>query len=91
MFALVAARHGRPVGFAHSLRHRSTTHVGPSCYLQDLSTRDSERGKGVGRALIHKPCTTPRAGIVPNTCTGWQTHATDHTAQRSAPYDTGAA
>ncbi|ERI29481.1 acetyltransferase, GNAT family [Burkholderia cenocepacia BC7] len=34
------------------LRHRSTTHVGPSCYLQDLSTLDSEHGKGVGRALI---------------------------------------
>nr|WP_256097670.1 GNAT family N-acetyltransferase [Burkholderia cenocepacia] len=34
------------------MRHRSTTHVGPSCYLQDLSTLDSEHGKGVGRALI---------------------------------------
>lgn len=31
---------------------RSTTHIGPSCYLQDLSTLDSEHGKGVGRALI---------------------------------------
>ncbi|MDN7535022.1 GNAT family N-acetyltransferase [Burkholderia cenocepacia] len=45
-------RHCRPVGFARSLYGRSTTHIGPPCYLQDLSTLDSEHGKGVGRALI---------------------------------------
>ena len=50
--ALVAERAGRLVGLVHFLYHRSTTHIGPTCYLQDLFTLDSERGKGIGRALI---------------------------------------
>jgi len=52
VYALVVQRHCRPVGFARSLYGRSTTHIGPSCYLQDPSTLDSEHGKGVGRAVI---------------------------------------
>jgi GNAT superfamily N-acetyltransferase len=52
VFALVAEREGRLVGLAHYLFHRSMIHVQPVCYLQDLYTLPSERGRGVGRALI---------------------------------------
>jgi GNAT superfamily N-acetyltransferase len=50
--ALVAESDGRVAGLAHYLFHRSTTQLGPSCYLQDLFTSDAARGRGVGRALI---------------------------------------
>jgi GNAT superfamily N-acetyltransferase len=50
--ALVAERDGRLVGLAHYLFHRSTTRIEPTCYLQDLFTLESERGRGVGRQLI---------------------------------------
>jgi GNAT superfamily N-acetyltransferase len=36
----------------HFLLHRSTTTPTSNCYLQDLFTLETERGKGVGRALI---------------------------------------
>jgi hypothetical protein len=36
----------------HYLFHRNTTMLGPVCYLQDLLTDASQRGKGVGCALI---------------------------------------
>ena len=52
VFALVAERQGQVVGLAHYLFHRSTTRIELTCYLQDLFTLQSERGKGVGRSLI---------------------------------------
>lgn len=52
MHALVAERDGKLIGLAHYLFHRSTTLLGPTCYLQDLFTEESARGQGVGRALI---------------------------------------
>jgi GNAT superfamily N-acetyltransferase len=50
--ALVAESGGELVGLTHYLYHRSTTRIGPVCYLQDLFTAESVRGKGVGKALI---------------------------------------
>ena len=50
--ALIAERQRRLVGLVHYLYHRSTTMLAPTCYLQDLFTLASERGQGVGRALI---------------------------------------
>src|SRR3954466_821993 len=50
--ALVAERDGQLVGLTHYLFHRSTTRIEPTCYLQDLFTLPSERGRGVGRQLI---------------------------------------
>ncbi|WP_445286928.1 GNAT family N-acetyltransferase [Variovorax atrisoli] len=50
--ALVAERDGQLVGLTHYLFHRSTTRLEPTCYLQDLFTLPSERGKGVGQQLI---------------------------------------
>ncbi|MGL4576309.1 MAG: GNAT family N-acetyltransferase [Burkholderiaceae bacterium] len=50
--AVVAEEAGRVVGFAHYLYHRSTTRLHDVCYLQDLFTMQSLRGKGIGRLLI---------------------------------------
>lgn len=50
--ALVALHHGRVVGLAHYLFHRSTTRLNDVCYLQDLFTDEALRGKGIGRALV---------------------------------------
>ncbi|HEY8023175.1 MAG TPA: GNAT family N-acetyltransferase [Burkholderiaceae bacterium] len=50
--ALVAESEGKLIGLVHYLFHRSTTLLGPTCYLQDLFTTENARGKGVGRALI---------------------------------------
>ena len=52
VFAAVAEHEGRIVGLVHYLFHRSTTRIEPVCYLQDLFTEPTLRGKGVGRALI---------------------------------------
>ncbi|MBJ9756497.1 GNAT family N-acetyltransferase [Burkholderia cepacia] len=82
--AFVAERDGKLVGLVHFLYHRSTTHAGPVCYLQDLFTLDSERGKGVGRALIEAVYDTARAHRAERV--SWQTHESNHTAMRL--YDT---
>jgi GNAT superfamily N-acetyltransferase len=50
--ANVALVGNRIVGFVHYLYHRSTTRLNDVCYLQDLFTDVSLRGKGIGRALI---------------------------------------
>jgi GNAT superfamily N-acetyltransferase len=52
VFALVAERDGQIVGLAHYLFHRSTIFIQPTCYLQDLFTVPSDRGRGIGRSLI---------------------------------------
>jgi GNAT superfamily N-acetyltransferase len=52
VFAIVAEYETRLIGLAHYLYHRSTVSVEPVCYLQDLYTEFSERGRGIGRALI---------------------------------------
>lgn len=52
VFALVAESDGQLIGLVHYLFHRSTTRIELTCYLQDLFTTPSERGQGIGRALI---------------------------------------
>ena len=52
MDALVAVDQGGIVGLAHYLFHRSMTRVEPICYLSDLFTLESHRGRGIGRLLI---------------------------------------
>ena len=50
VYALVAEIEGRIVGLTHYIFHRNTTRIELTCYLQDLFTLPSERGKGIGRA-----------------------------------------
>jgi GNAT superfamily N-acetyltransferase len=78
--ALVAEEAGKLLGLAHYLYHRSTTSIGPSCYMQDLFTAPEARGKGVARALIEAVYAAARAAGSPRVY--WQTHETNETAMR---------
>jgi GNAT superfamily N-acetyltransferase len=78
--ALVAARGDELLGLTHYLFHRSTTAIGPNCYLQDLFTSEAARGKGVGRALIDG--VYQRAELAGCLRVYWHTHETNHTAMR---------
>lgn len=73
--ALVAERDGELVGLVHYLFHRSTTRIEPNCYLQDLFTRTSERGRGIGRQLIEGVYTQVRRAGAHRVY--WQTHTTN--------------
>ena len=81
--ALVAEKDGRLVGLVHYLFHRSTSLIGPTCYLQDLFTAEAARGQGVGRALIE--AVYERARSAGSHRVYWQTHETNLTAM--ALYD----
>jgi GNAT superfamily N-acetyltransferase len=52
VYCLVAEARGTVLGLVHYLFHRSTTRIELTCYLQDLFTAPSQRGRGVGSALI---------------------------------------
>jgi GNAT superfamily N-acetyltransferase len=73
--ALVAASGSKLLGLAHYLFHRSTTRIELVCYLQDLYTDESERGRGVGRALIEGVYEEARAAGIKRVY--WQTHETN--------------
>lgn len=80
MHAMVAERNGQLLGLVHFLYHRHTTMKGPICYLQDLYTLDTERGNGVGRALIE--AVYERAKADGSQRVYWQTHETNQTAMK---------
>ncbi len=85
--ALVAEKNGELLGLVHSIFHRNTIMLGPTCYLQDLFTSAAARGKGVGRALIEAVYAHAKtAGAVR---VYWHTHETNQTAM--ALYDKVAA
>jgi GNAT superfamily N-acetyltransferase len=81
--ALVAERDGRLLGLVHYLFHRSTSLIGPICYLEDLFTLEAVRGQGLGRALIAAVYDRARSAGCPQVY--WQTHETNVTAR--ALYD----
>jgi GNAT superfamily N-acetyltransferase len=75
VFALVAERGGRLLGLAHYVFHRSTTRIEQTCCLEDLFTAQAERGRGVGRALIHGVYEQARSEGIRRVY--WQTHESD--------------
>jgi len=80
MHAMVAEGTGKLIGLVHFLFHRSTTHIAPACYLQDLFTVEEARGKGVGRALINAVYQHAAAAGSPRVY--WLTHETNTVAMR---------
>ena len=76
--ALVAEENGQLLGMTHYLFHRSTTLLNHSCYLQDLFTIKTARGKGVARALIE--AVRKQAKIAKSERVYWQTHESNATA-----------
>ncbi|ROZ64964.1 GNAT family N-acetyltransferase [Ramlibacter sp. WS9] len=78
--ALVAEVDGQLLGLVHYLYHRSTTSIGPNCYLQDLFTAEAARGKGVGRALIDAVIDISKAAGCGRLY--WHTRESNVTAQR---------
>jgi GNAT superfamily N-acetyltransferase len=78
--ALVAELDGQLLGLAHYIFHRNTTLIAPVCYLQDLFTAESARGRGVGRALIELVYQRAKEAKSPRVY--WQTHETNQTAMK---------
>jgi GNAT superfamily N-acetyltransferase len=52
--ALIAERDGRALGYALFFTTYSTFLTRPGLYLEDLYVRESERGQGVGKALLER-------------------------------------
>ena len=74
----------QPIGLAHLLLHRSTWTNAHYCYLEDLFVDPTQRGKGIGRALIE--AVYAHADASGCTRTYWMTQETNATARRL--YDT---
>ena len=71
---------GRLVGFTHFLFHRSTSQVGPTCYLEDLFVSTDVRKSGAGRALIKAVYAAADAAGAEQVY--WLTEATNERARR---------
>ena len=80
MHALVAEQSDQLLGLVHFLFHRSTISIAPVCYLQDLFTVETSRGKGVGRALIQE--VYQRATDACCSRVYWQTHESNTAAMK---------
>jgi GNAT superfamily N-acetyltransferase len=76
----VADQKGQLLGLVHYIFHRSTIAPTTNCYLQDLFTLESARGRGVGRALIEE--VYRRAQIAGSSRVYWHTHETNATAMQ---------
>jgi GNAT superfamily N-acetyltransferase len=68
------------IGLVHYLFHRSTISISPTCYLQDLFTRESTRGQGVGRQLINAVYEQAKLAGVARVY--WQTHESNSSAMK---------
>ena len=68
----MAQARGQLLGLAHYLFHRSTTRIELVCYLQDLFTAPSQRGRGIGRALIQGVYEQAKVAGIGRVY--WQTH-----------------
>jgi GNAT superfamily N-acetyltransferase len=78
--AMVADDSGELVGLVHYLFHRSTISIAPTCYLQDLFTKESSRGLGIGRGLIE--AVYEQAKLAGARRVYWHTHRSNATAMK---------
>jgi GNAT superfamily N-acetyltransferase len=78
--AMVAVDDGQVLGLVHYIFHRSTISIQPTCYLQDLFTKEDVRGKGVGRKLIN--AVYEQAKLAGLSRVYWHTHASNSTAMK---------
>jgi GNAT superfamily N-acetyltransferase len=76
--AIVAEDEGQLVGLVHYIFHRSTISIAPTCYLQDLFTRESARGTGIGWRLIN--AVYEQAKLAGLTRVYWHTHESNSPA-----------
>ncbi len=81
--ALLAVEGSAIVGLAHYLFHRSTTRLHDVCYLQDLFTAPSHRGRHIGQQLIEAVFVFARAAA--SSRVYW--HTQDTNAAGRALYD----
>ena len=77
---MVAEYEGQLVGLVHYIFHRSTISITPTCYLQDLFTKESIRGQGIGRKLTHAVYEQARLAGVKRVY--WHTHESNSTAMK---------
>jgi GNAT superfamily N-acetyltransferase len=80
VYAFVAEHEGKLIGLVHYLFHRTTISIAPTCYLQDLFTAESARGKGIGRKLID--AVYEQAKLAGAARVYWLTHETNNTAMQ---------
>ena len=80
LHAIVAEEDGKLVGLVHYLFHRSTISIAPTCYLQDLFTAETVRGKGIGRKLI--AAVYEQAKLADAARVYWLTHESNETAMK---------
>lgn len=76
----IAILDGKAVGLTHYMYHRTCWSLVNNCYLQDLFTDETTRGKGVGRALIK--AVQDEAGTIGVKNVYWMTHETNATARK---------
>ena len=77
---LVAEIDNQLAGLVHYIFHRTTISIAPTCYLQDLFTLESERGKGIGRRLIE--AVYEQARQAGSARVYWLTHETNSDAMQ---------
>lgn len=78
LHAFVAEETGSLIGLVHFLYHRNMISISPSCYLQDLFTVETSRGKGIGRKLIQ--AVSEHAQAAGSSRVYWHTQETNETA-----------
>jgi GNAT superfamily N-acetyltransferase len=80
IFARLAVRKNKVVGFAVAMLHPGTWSAKPVCYLEDLFVAHDGRGSGAGRALIEDLIAQGREHGWQKVY--WQTRADNATARR---------